>query len=176
VSVTKSLELVRKGDALVLRKVPEAVGAFEVEVRAGEDVGLPAIGAILSLSERRHDRRTPDQVIELPKGGEPRFVVRNRREGDRFQPLGMARDKKLKDFFIDRKIARDVRDSIPLLLWNDQIVWVGGIAISDAFQVTDPAGGELYDVWMERAGASVEAEGQAQIHGEADRQTRRHPR
>jgi tRNA(Ile)-lysidine synthase len=76
----------------------------------------------------------------------------------------MSHDKKLKDFLIDRKIAVEVRDSIPLLLWNDQIVWVAGVEISDAFKVTDPAG-EQYEVWLEGAGASVEAaEGQASLY------------
>ena len=38
------------------------------------------------------------------------LVVRNRRPGDRFRPLGLGGQKKLQDFFVDRKVAREARD------------------------------------------------------------------
>ena len=76
------------------------------------------------------DRRT---AIQLPPGAEPAFVVRSRRPGDRFHPLGLGGSKKLKDFLIDRKIAVDFRDRLPLLLWNDEIVWVAGVAVGERF-------------------------------------------
>ena len=59
--------------------------------------------------------------------------MRRRRPGDRFCPLGMRGAKKLKDFFIDRKIPYCERDKVPLVLDNDgKILWVAGIEISDA--------------------------------------------
>jgi tRNA(Ile)-lysidine synthetase-like protein len=115
---------------------------------------------LLTAQPRNHVTAQP---FQLPEGAETTFTIRNRKPGDRFRPLGMSHEKKLKDFLIDRKIAVGLRDRIPLLIWNGQIVWVGGIGISDAFKVTDPAGGQ-YAVWLERAGASVEAaEGQANL-------------
>mgnify|MGYP005838627345 CR=1 FL=1 len=54
------------------------------------------------------------------------LVIRNRREGDRFQPLGMVGSKKIKDFFIDEKIPRYERDNIPLLVQGQEILWVMG--------------------------------------------------
>jgi tRNA(Ile)-lysidine synthetase-like protein len=92
------------------------------------------------------------QRFLLPEGAEPVFTVRTRREGDRFQPLGMDKSKKLKDFLIDRKIARDRRDRLPLLLWNGEIVWIGGVEISERFKVTSPERGTLYEVWLEGLG------------------------
>ena len=77
-------------------------------------------------------------------------MVRNRRAGDRFQPLGMQNHKKLKDFLIDRKIDPDVRDRVPLLIWNGEIVWVAGIEISERFKVS-AAPGTLYEVKLEDA-------------------------
>lgn len=57
--------------------------------------------------------------------------VRKRLPGDYFMPIGMVKEKKLKDFLVDRKVPRAIRDRIPILL-DDQgdIVWVGGIEIS----------------------------------------------
>ncbi len=50
--------------------------------------------------------------------------VRKRRDGDRFQPLGMQREKKLQDFFVDARVPRDVRDSLPILDTERGIAWV----------------------------------------------------
>jgi tRNA(Ile)-lysidine synthase len=146
VSVTKSLELIRRDGALVLRRVPEPTGEFEVALRAGESIFIPEIDTTIAVS----GQRTTDngQRFQLPKGAEPHFTIRNRRRGDRFRPLGMPFDKKLKEFLIDRKIAAEVRDRIPLLVWNGEIVWVGGVEVSDRFKVTSPAG-ELFEVVLE---------------------------
>ena len=66
--------------------------------------------------------------------------VRNRRPGDRFRPLGLGGQKKLQDFFVDRKVAREARDRVPIVVTEtDQIVWVAGHAIDEVFRVMDPA-------------------------------------
>jgi len=62
--------------------------------------------------------------------------IRNRREGDVFQPLGLSRDKKLKDFMIARKIPNYKKDQVPLFMSGDSIFWVYGIEISDRYKVT----------------------------------------
>ncbi len=63
--------------------------------------------------------------------------LRNREEGDRFQPLGMRGSKKLKDFFIDEKIPLEEREKTPLLLSKKEIIWVVGHRISDKAKVTN---------------------------------------
>lgn len=65
------------------------------------------------------------------------LVVRNRKIGDRFKPLGMKNEKKLKEFFIDWKVPRDERDFIPLVSDNRNIIWVAGYQINDDYKVTD---------------------------------------
>lgn len=160
VSVTKNLELVRKGNDLVLRRRPEETADFECEIAIGGSVFIPEIQATLSLSTAGN--RSPvtgnrqHQIFQLPATS-GRFTIRNRRSGDRFHPLGMPADKKLKDFLIDRKIAAEERDRIPLLVWGDQIVWVGGVEVSERFKVTDPAV-ELFEVRLERDGTITTSE------------------
>ena len=64
--------------------------------------------------------------------------VRFFRSGDRFIPLGMRGTKKLKSFFIDEKIQRNQRNSIPLLTSkNDDIIWVYEKRIGECYKVTD---------------------------------------
>jgi tRNA(Ile)-lysidine synthase len=58
-------------------------------------------------------------------------IVRKRRPGDRFQPLGMKQPKKLKDFFIDAHVPRADRDGILLFEAEPGVVWVGGLRIAE---------------------------------------------
>jgi tRNA(Ile)-lysidine synthase len=66
--------------------------------------------------------------------------IRFFREGDRFVPLGMSASVKLKDFFMSRKIPREERRHIPLLLSGDDIIWVVGHRIDDRFKATKGTG------------------------------------
>lgn len=64
------------------------------------------------------------------------LVVRTRQEGDRFNPLGIKGSKKLKEFFIDSKIPRCQRDSIPLVCDRLGIIWAAGYRQSERGKVT----------------------------------------
>jgi len=55
------------------------------------------------------------------------LIVRNFRPGDRFMPFGMKGHKKLKDLFIEKKIARRKRGLIPIIVSGNDIIWVTGI-------------------------------------------------
>ncbi|NLO82549.1 MAG: tRNA lysidine(34) synthetase TilS [Clostridiales bacterium] len=65
-----------------------------------------------------------------------RLRVRKRRKGDRFKPFGMEGVKKLKDYFIDNKIPRRKRDSIPLVTDEHNIIWVVGLQIHQDYRIT----------------------------------------
>ena len=73
------------------------------------------------------------------------LAVRSRQRGDRLRPAGMrGRQKKLQDLFVDRKIARVRRDTVPLVVdRNDRILWVVGEAPAEDFRVTEPSQGVL---------------------------------
>jgi tRNA(Ile)-lysidine synthase len=59
-----------------------------------------------------------------------RLLVRGRRPGDRFHPLGMTGSKKLQDFMVDAKVPREMRDRVPLVLSEKGIAWVVGHRIA----------------------------------------------
>jgi tRNA(Ile)-lysidine synthase len=68
------------------------------------------------------------------------LAVRNRRDGDRFRPLGMAGTKKLKEFFIDNKVRSELRDQVPLVVYGDEgrrIAWIGELRLSDDVKITE---------------------------------------
>jgi len=98
-------------------------------------VSLPP--GTLNLEALRASSATATIRQDLYSG---RWRVRNRRPGDRFRPFGMSGQKKLQDFFVDRKVPRPCRDTVPLVVdERDRIVWVAGFEIDDAFRVNDPA-------------------------------------
>ena len=74
--------------------------------------------------------------FDLDKVGRE-LVVRRRRPGDRFQPLGMSQTKKLQDFMVDSRIPRSWRDRVPLTCSPEQILWVVGWRIDDRVKVTE---------------------------------------
>ncbi len=63
--------------------------------------------------------------------------VRKRKEGDYFKPINSNGTKKLKEFFIDNKVPREMRDTIPLVAKESEIIWIVGYKISDKFKVTE---------------------------------------
>jgi tRNA(Ile)-lysidine synthase len=66
-----------------------------------------------------------------------KLFVRQRRPGDRFQPLGMNMPKKLYEFMIDAKIPRSWRGRIPIVCSPQQIIWVVGWRIDDRVKTTE---------------------------------------
>lgn len=64
------------------------------------------------------------------------LFVRNRLEGDRLTPFGMRGTKKLKDYFIDEKVPKETRDKIPLIVDDENILWVVGYRTNDIYKVT----------------------------------------
>jgi len=64
------------------------------------------------------------------------IVVRFREPGDSFCPLGMGGKKRLKKFFIDRKVPQHTRHIIPLLVDQAGLIWVTGYAIDERVKVT----------------------------------------
>jgi len=59
------------------------------------------------------------------------LIVRNFIAGDRFRPLGMDGTKKIKELFIERKVARSKRGEIPIVLSGREIIWVVGLREAD---------------------------------------------
>lgn len=68
---------------------------------------------------------------------EPPMMIRTLQPGDRIQPLGMLGMKKLKNYFIDRKIPRRCRGQIPLLVDSHSVIWIAGQLLSERVKLTD---------------------------------------
>jgi tRNA(Ile)-lysidine synthase len=139
-----SLVLRGRPDGAVGRRPAAAANLFQYSLSIpGEvivpDVGVvsvePAARAARAIVGNGGDRSAASVRADLVGGS---LVVRNRRPGDRFRPAGLGGGKKLQDYFVDRKVARDRRDAVPIIVdEHDRIVWVAGYEIDEAFRVTD---------------------------------------
>lgn len=65
------------------------------------------------------------------------IIIRNRQSGDYFEINAQGGRKKLKDYFIDKKIPQKNRDEIPLLTDGSHVIWILGDRISEHYKVTD---------------------------------------
>ncbi len=64
-----------------------------------------------------------------------RLTIRSWQPGDRLRPLGMEGSKTVQDLFSDAKVRRSARGAWPVLLRNEQIVWVPGLAFAHDFRL-----------------------------------------
>jgi tRNA(Ile)-lysidine synthase len=84
------------------------------------------------------DNPNPWQAfLDYEKAGSD-LVLRQRRSGDRFQPLGLGgHEKSLHTFMIDVKIPRSLRDFVPIVASSRHIVWVAGWRIDERVKVVE---------------------------------------
>lgn len=148
ISLPRQVSAEKTYDGLILRRgyEPEIpTEPFDYHIKVPGETRIPNLSLLIKASkpERMSGGYERNQIDE----GEFRaafdydkirgdLYLRNRRPGDRFQPLGMSGTKKLKDFFIDEKIPRGSRDSVPILVDGNSILWVIGHRIDDRFKVT----------------------------------------
>jgi len=109
------------------------------------EVGLSFVARKI-LKRAARPRYDDDRRILLD-AAKVRFplVVRRRREGDRYRPLGAPGRKKLKEIMRAKGIAASERDQHPVFLSEGEIVWILGLPVAEAFKVT-PATKKIFTI------------------------------
>lgn len=64
------------------------------------------------------------------------LVIRNWKQGDRFQPFGMTGHKKVSDFLIDKKTPRLHKTGVLVLESSGRIAWLINHRLDDRFKIT----------------------------------------
>jgi tRNA(Ile)-lysidine synthase len=82
--------------------------------------------------------------VRLPSAS---LVWRGRVEGDRYRPLGAPGGAKVSGMLINRKVPAEVRESLPVVLAGDQILWVPGLPPCEMLSLKGPCRGALRLTW-----------------------------
>ncbi len=124
-------------DVLYIRKKTD-VKAFAYKLAS--EMFIPEAECRITVTEMKgSSKKRGKQVVclDADKLKGKNLVVRSRAEGDVFYPTGMEGKKKLQDFFVDQKVPYFMRDRIPILAADDEVVWVVGYRPDRRFTATD---------------------------------------
>lgn len=144
VNISGNFFAIREYDKLrFVIKPNESISQYCIELPLNEKIHIPnnkygmTIYAELTDEIQKADKNKKDIAYfdyNLLKG---KIYIRNRREGDYFYPSGMSGKKRLKDYFIDAKIARSERETCVIIATADDILWLVGMRHTSKFAVTD---------------------------------------
>ena len=150
-NLPNTLEFRREYDQLIIQRNTRKIGGFEYAVAVPGDSNFPALNAVMVATIVE---TSSDKISQMPNGSfqavfdfdqiQTPLKIRSRRAGDRFQPFGMAGTRKVKDFLIDAKVPRRVRQSTPILVSGDRILWIVGYRTSEKCKVSDKTRRLLY--------------------------------
>jgi tRNA(Ile)-lysidine synthase len=140
-SLPLGIEVKREYDNLILERDKACLKQVDYEY----PVNIPGIIhvketnrtiSIEKTSRDKMDRHSKNKVyLDLDKIQQP-VILRNRRGGDRFQPLGMKGRQKIKSLFINRKIPRHKRNEIMLLVDQNSVIWIENMHLSDRVKIS----------------------------------------
>jgi tRNA(Ile)-lysidine synthase len=127
---------------LVGRRERKSLPPFEIDLLSPGRTFIEEIGKEVVIEETDRDQLRDYsgplhtalmdyETLRFP------LKMRNFRPGDRFCPLGVRGTQKLKDFFIDHKVPKFERSSIPLLTSGEKIAWVVGYRIDERVKITE---------------------------------------
>ena len=118
-----------------LSPFPLLKGEFPLNIPG--ETRLPGwrVEATIIKQEEMSEKDDFTAYLNLAKSGD-KLMVRPRRRGDRFQPLGLAQPKKLGEFMIDAKIPNTWRGQIPIVCSEEQILWVVGWRLDERARVS----------------------------------------
>ena len=124
----------------------ESLVSSEVEIKVPGDTELVDMNCRVKteireikdgfLEEFIRNKTKYEEAVDLDKISMP-LMVRTRRPGDRFWPLGSRGVKKIKKIFIDNKVPVMTRDTVPIITMSGQPIWIMGFRIDDRIRISE---------------------------------------
>jgi len=120
------------------------IGKSGKEIKVGtkiklKDFNLELSSGLLKISKEKikfNEVKNAEAFLDYAKI-KPPIKVRIWKRGDKFYPLGMQKEKKLQDFFIDSKIPIHLRKLVPVFIDREKIIWVGKYRIDNRVRITE---------------------------------------
>ena len=94
---------------------------------------IPFKGSTFKRNFPKDNKKTA--YVNMSNYSSKQLLVRHRKPGDIFFPLGFSAPTKLKSYLINKKIPKEERDKIPLLCLDNEVLWLPGYAVSDKIKV-----------------------------------------
>ena len=136
ISLPSKIRVLKEYDYITIGYIKKKNIEGEYHFRSGK-MEVKGYGIIRTTASKvRTEPKLHQHIIDadkLPEG----TIWRFKKEGDTFAPLGLGGTKKLKDYFIDKKIPQRMRDEIPVLALEDKILAVADIEIADEVKIDD---------------------------------------
>ena len=136
ISLPFKVKALKEYDYIIVGFIKKKENAGEYPFQSGK-LKIDGYGIIRSTSSKvLTEPKLHQHIIDaekLPTNAAWRF----RQEGDTFAPLGLGGSKKLKEYFIDKKIPQRMRNEIPVLAVGNKILAVADIEIADELKVTN---------------------------------------
>ncbi|MEW6108298.1 MAG: tRNA lysidine(34) synthetase TilS [Nitrospirota bacterium] len=124
---------------IITSESPLRIGEYALNVPG--EVAIRGAGIVLkAFFEEETGDRTGDgksSVVLAADNMSFPLKIRPRNPGDFFYPFGFGKRKKIQDFFVDEKVPRDERDSVPLVVSGGEIVWIAGYRADERFRIND---------------------------------------
>lgn len=131
------IKVAKEYDYVTIGKFNPKIVTSALEFRNGK-LKVEGYGTIRTTSSKVLTEPKPHQhIIDADRLDRGNAVWRFRQEGDMFTPLGMTGSKKLKEYFIDKKVPQRMRDNIPVLAISSKILVVADIEIADELKITE---------------------------------------
>lgn len=135
IEISNGFSFLVKKNTLIFAKHETPLASIEYEMTLQEGTNsLPAFGEILHVSAKKQGK-----VININKKGliihiasdkmEGKLVARNFRNGDKIRMYGM--NKRIKKLFCDAGIPSSLRNRIPLVCDDKEVVWLPFFGLCD---------------------------------------------
>lgn len=129
--------------------------SYRIESKHDLPLNMPIHGCNGELMFTLSPPPPPDRLKNTPPhrlwldADKVRFplIIRNARKGDRLNPFGMNGRQKIKKLFINAKIPRHMRRQIPLLVSENNVLWIAGIRRGSEAPVTETTRQALCVQW-----------------------------
>ena len=131
--------LVERKSILIKRKSRYSTVWRKIEMLP-QNIDLPKgqlIATVLKEKPTQLNLGASITLLDLDKIKLP-LIIRNWKDGDRFQPLGMnGKSKKVKDYLRDKKVSLFDKSTVLVAESGGEIVWVIGYRADERFKVMD---------------------------------------
>lgn len=107
---------------------------FSYDVEIGKELYIKEIDKYVLVKEEGVLGTNSREKLYFYIDNNKKLTIRSRKSADKLKPSKMNGTKKLSDLFCDLKIPVSQRDKIPILVADDEIIWVMGIRSDRRFE------------------------------------------